>query len=74
MDNSGFVKYLVIKGTGAQINSESQYNGISFYAVGSGTVVNNVAVINGADDGVEFFGGTNLHQLIFRYDDDDSVD
>ena len=27
-------------------------NGISFYAVGSGTVVNNVAVINGADDGV----------------------
>ena len=57
-DNSGSIKNLVIVGTGAQINTESQYNGISFYAVGSGTVVENVAVINGADDGVEFFGGS----------------
>ena len=74
-DNSGFVKYLVIKGTGAQINSESQYNGISFYAVGSGTVVNNVAVINGADDGVEFFGGTvSASNLYLENNDDDSVD
>ena len=29
-DNSGAINYLIIKGTGAQINSESQYNGISF--------------------------------------------
>jgi hypothetical protein len=57
-DNSGAVKYLVIKGTGAQINSESQYNGVSLYAVGSETVLENIAVINGSDDGIEFFGGT----------------
>jgi hypothetical protein len=74
-DNSGIIKYLVIKGTGAQINSESQYNGISFYAVGSGTLVDNIAVINGADDGVEFFGGTvEVSNLYLENNDDDSID
>ena len=74
-DSSGNISYLQIVGTGAQINSESQYNGISFYAVGSGTVVNNVAVINGADDGVEFFGGTvSVSNLYLENNDDDSID
>ncbi len=74
-DNSGSIKNLVILGTGAQINSESQYNGVSFYAVGSGTTVENIAVINGADDGVEFFGGTvSATNLYFENDEDDSVD
>lgn len=74
-DDSGHIKYLVIKGTGAQINSESQYNGVSFYAVGSGTEVENVSVINGADDGVEFFGGTvSVSNLYLENNDDDSID
>ncbi len=74
-DSSGNISYLQIVGTGAQINSESQYNGVSFYAVGSGTVVNNLAVINGADDGVEFFGGTvSVSNLYLENNDDDSID
>lgn len=74
-DDSGHINYLVIKGTGAQINSESQYNGVSFYAVGSATEVDNVAVINGADDGVEFFGGTvSVSNIYLENNDDDSVD
>ena len=74
-DSSGSISYLQIVGTGAQINSESQYNGISFYAVGSGTTVNNIAVINGDDDGVEFFGGTvNATNLYFENNSDDSID
>jgi len=74
-DSSGSIKNLVILGTGAQINSESQYNGVSFYAVGSGTIVENIAVINGADDGVELFGGTvSATNLYFENDEDDSVD
>ena len=74
-DSSGSIKYLVIKGTGAQINSESQYNGISFYAVGSGTTVENVSVINGDDDGVEFFGGTvSVSNLYLENNSDDSID
>jgi len=74
-DSSGSIKYLVIKGTGAQINSESQYNGVSFYAVGSGTTVENVAVINGSDDGVEFFGGTvSVTNLFLQNNEDDAID
>ncbi|WP_347923081.1 hypothetical protein [Pontimicrobium sp. SW4] len=74
-DSSGSITYLVIKGTGAQINSESQYNGISFYAVGSGTTIENISVINGADDGVEFFGGTvSATNVYLENNEDDSVD
>lgn len=74
-DSSGSIKNLVISGTGAQINSESQYNGISFYAVGSGTVVENIAIINGADDGVEFFGGfVSATNLYLENNEDDAVD
>lgn len=74
-DNSGSIKYLVIKGTGAQINSESQYNGISLYAVGSETTIENVAIINGADDGIEFFGGTvGVTNIYLQNNEDDAVD
>ncbi len=74
-DDSGSISYLVIKGTGAQINTESQYNGVSFYAVGSGTSVSNVAVINGSDDGVEFFGGAvSATNLFLQNNEDDAID
>jgi hypothetical protein len=74
-DNSGSINYLIIKGTGAQINADSQYNGISFYAVGSGTSISNVAVIDGSDDGVEFFGGTvSATNLFLENNEDDSID
>jgi hypothetical protein len=74
-DSSGIIKNLIISGTGAQINADSQYNGVSFYAVGSGTIVQNLAVINGADDGVEFFGGTvSATNLYLENNDDDAID
>ncbi|WNH08868.1 hypothetical protein [Thalassobellus suaedae] len=74
-DNSGSVTYLVLKGTGAQINSESQYNGISLYAVGSGTTLENISVISGDDDGIEFFGGTaSVTNIYLENNSDDAVD
>lgn len=74
-DSSGSINYLVIRGAGANINPDSQYNGISFYAVGSGTKVSNIAVIDGDDDGVEFFGGTvSASNLYLENNSDDSVD
>ena len=74
-DSSGIIRYLQISGTGAQINSESQYNGVSFYAVGSGTLVDNIAVLNGDDDGVEFFGGTvSVSNLYLENTSDDAID
>jgi len=69
------IEYLVLRGTGAQINADSQYNGISFYAVGSGTTVNNIAVIDGSDDGVEFFGGSvEATNIYLENNQDDAVD
>ena len=74
-DNSGSISYLVIEGTGAQINADSQYNGVSLYAVGTGTTINNVAIINGKDDGIEFFGGTvSVSNLFLENNADDSID
>ena len=74
-DNSGSVTYLVIKGTGAQIDDESQYNGVTCYSVGSGTKLENIAVINGSDDGIEFFGGTaSVTNIFLQNNEDDAID
>ncbi|MCM4155402.1 hypothetical protein [Gramella sp. AN32] len=74
-DNSGAISYLIIKDAGAQINAESQYNGLSLYAVGSGTTIENVAILNGADDGVEFFGGSvSVTNFYLENNEDDAVD
>lgn len=74
-DNSGSIQYLILSDSGAQINSESQYNGLTLYAVGSGTTIDKVAIINGADDGVEFFGGSvSVTNLYLENNEDDAVD
>ena len=74
-DSSGSISYLILKDAGASINSESQYNGLSLYAVGSGTSIENIAIINGADDGVEFFGGTvSVMNIYLENNEDDAVD
>jgi len=74
-DNSGSINYLILKDAGAAINAESQYNGLSLYAVGSGTIIENVAIMNGADDGVEFFGGTvSVKNIYLENNEDDAVD
>ena len=57
-DNSGELSYIIAEYTGAKINGEQEFNGISFFGVGSGTTVNNIVVSNGNDDGIEFFGGS----------------
>ncbi len=74
-DNSGSISYLIINYAGAQINSESQYNGLTLYSVGSGTTIDNIAILNGTDDGVEFFGGTvSVSNFYLENNEDDAVD
>tara|TARA_R100000935_G_scaffold13736_5_gene27581 strand:+ start:6397 stop:8343 length:1947 start_codon:yes stop_codon:yes gene_type:complete len=74
-DSSGNIDYLIIRNAGAQINADSQYNGLTLYSVGSGTTIDNVAVVDGADDGVEFFGGTvSVTNFYSENNEDDSVD
>lgn len=74
-DNSGSIKYLIIEQSVAQINSDSQYNGLTLYAVGSGTTIDNIAILNGTDDGIEFFGGTvNASNVYVENLEDDAID
>ncbi|QDO93015.1 hypothetical protein FNB79_03175 [Formosa sediminum] len=74
-DNSGSIEYLIITNSGAQINADSQYNGLTLYAVGSGTSISNIAIMNGLDDGIEFFGGTVNASNVYVQDlEDDAID
>lgn len=74
-DNSGSINYLIIKDSGAVIKSGSEFNGLSLYSIGSGTKINNVAVINGSDDGIEFYGGSvNATNIYLENNTDDSID
>ncbi len=74
-DNSGVMKYVEASYTGARINGDKEFNGITFYAVGNATVVENLAVFYGDDDAYEFFGGTvNVKNLIAVNIKDDMFD
>ena len=74
-DSSGVIRYLVLEYTGAAYNSEKEFNGVSFFGVGSGTIVENVEAYHGSDDGFEFFGGTvNTKNMISFGNEDDQFD
>ncbi|KOS06615.1 hypothetical protein AM493_11660 [Flavobacterium akiainvivens] len=64
-DNSGSIKYLRVEYPGYAYNSEKEFNGVSFFGVGNGTVVENIEVYQSSDDGFEWFGGTvNTKNLV----------
>lgn len=64
-DNSGSIKYLRIEYSGYSYNAEKEFNGLSMFAVGKGTTIENVQIHEGSDDGFEWFGGTvNAKNLI----------
>lgn len=74
-DNSGSITYLMIKYAGARASSEVEHNGLTLDAVGSGTTIENVYILESADDGVECFGGkVNLKNFLVVNQDDDCFD
>ena len=74
-DNSGIIRYLRIEYSGGAADAASENNGFSFYAVGNGTTIDFIQAFEGADDGVEFFGGTvNASHISVIGAQDDSVD
>lgn len=75
-DNSGTLSHIRVEYAGAGIIEGSvEYNGFGFYAVGSGTTINNLETYKGSDDGYEFFGGTVVaDNLVSIGDEDDSFD
>lgn len=74
-DNSGVYSYIRVEYSGNLINDEAEFNGMTFYAVGSGTTVNNIIVSQGSDDAFEWFGGSvNATNLAAIGCQDDSFD
>jgi hypothetical protein len=74
-DNSGVIRYVVIKHGGKVLSSNKEVNGLSLCAVGSGTVVEYVECYAIADDGFEWFGGTvNSKYLASVFNDDETFD
>ncbi|MDQ7050197.1 MAG: hypothetical protein Q9M92_11945 [Enterobacterales bacterium] len=54
-DDSGTLKYVVVKYAGKALGSGDELNGISFAGVGNATTVDYIQVHENLDDGVEFF-------------------
>jgi len=74
-DNSGSISYLNIIGSGNKFSIDETFNGLALYGVGSGTTINNIAIINGKDDGIEFYGGTvSVTNLYLQNNADDAID
>jgi hypothetical protein len=74
-DNSGILRYVVVKHAGFAIDNDNELNGINFGAIGSGTKLENIEIYSNFDDGVEFFGGNvDLTNYVALYVRDDSLD
>jgi hypothetical protein len=74
-DNSGSIRYLRLEYTGAAFSAVKEFNGVSLFGVGSGTVFEYVQCYAGSDDGFEFFGGTvNTSYLVSLGNEDDQFD
>lgn len=74
-DNSGTLRYVRVEYSGGKASGQSENNGFSFYGVGNGTIVEYIQMFEGADDGIEFFGGTvNVSNLSVVNSQDDSID
>lgn len=74
--SSGTLQYVRVEYAGKKIlDGNSEMNGFSFYAVGSGTILENLVSFKGADDGFEFYGGTVSAKNLISYGNyDDSFD
>lgn len=74
-DSSGALDHVIIRYSGARINGEKEFNGLTLYGVGTGTSIKNIAIYNGDDDAIEFFGGTvNVTNLLVVNAKDDMID
>lgn len=74
-DNSGVLKYVRVEYTGYAFDEEHEANGMTFYGVGNGTLVENCEAYHGSDDGFEFFGGSvNVKNMVVVNCSDDSFD
>jgi len=74
-DNSGIVKYMQVRFAGFIFAPNRELNSFTMAGVGSGTTLEHLQSFQGADDAIEFFGGTaNLRYFVDTCGGDDSID
>ncbi len=74
-DNSGVLDYVIIEYSGANISDDKEHNGLTLNGVGKGTKISNIYIKDGADDGIEFFGGSvDVTNLLVVNSEDDMFD
>jgi hypothetical protein len=74
-DNSGIMKYVSIRHTGAILEVGAEINGLTLGSVGRGTTLEHIEIVSGADDMIELFGGNvNLKWVTTLFGNDDMLD
>jgi hypothetical protein len=74
-DNSGIMKYVSIRHSGAILAVGAEINGLTLGSVGRGTTIENLEIVSCADDNIEIFGGTvNLRYISTIFGNDDMYD
>lgn len=74
-DSSGVLKFVRIEFAGWEYAPDEEINSLTLGGVGAGTTLEYIQTHMGADDGVEFFGGTvNAKYIVVTRADDDSID
>jgi hypothetical protein len=74
-DNSGVMKYVSIRHSGAILAVGAEINGLTLASVGRGTTIDHIEIVSCADDNIEVFGGTvNLKYITMLFGNDDMLD
>ena len=74
-DNSGVINFLQIRYAGFLFNDEDELNAFALQGAGSGTEIDFVQIVNGNDDGLEWFGGSaSASHVVVTGAEDDSLD
>jgi len=74
-DNSGVMKFVSIRHTGAILEVGAEINGLTMGSVGRGTTIEHIEIVSGADDQIELFGGTvNMKYVSSLFGNDDMLD
>ena len=74
-DNSGIVTFFRSEFSGRVFTPNNELNSFTMNGVGSRTVINHVQALNGADDCIEWFGGTvNTDHMVCVATGDDGFD
>ncbi len=74
-DNSGVLRYVSIRHSGAILALGGEINGLTLASVGRGTTIEHIEIVSCADDNIEFFGGTvNVKYVTTIFGNDDMFD